>query len=160
MPLSANCQCWCMKFKAFLLHYHHDGSPWQVCSWTCHHSCWGWSIKCQHCRWTVRCSKVYCKSMATEIPEGWASWKVQRNWVMACIQPPQDPVLVAEAQRNPFISARDLKAAIDFPGQKRTVISRLKEAGLRAWHTKVKEVQTDEHKLYCLLFAESSVDRK
>jgi len=32
--------------------------------------------------------------------------------------PAQDAALVAEAQRNPFVSARDLKAAIGFPGQK------------------------------------------
>jgi len=34
--------------------------------------------------------------MATEIPEGWASWKAQRNWVVARIQPAQDAELVAE----------------------------------------------------------------
>jgi len=33
--------------------------------------------------------------------------------------PAQDAALVAEAQRNPFISARDLKAATGFPGQKK-----------------------------------------
>jgi hypothetical protein len=42
----------------------------------------------------------------------------------------QDAALVAEAQRNLFANARDLKAATNFPGQKSTVISRLKEAGL------------------------------
>jgi transposase len=46
--------------------------------------------------------------------------------------PAQDPAVVAEARRNPFFSARDLKAATGFPGQKTTLISRLKEAGLRA----------------------------
>ena len=39
--------------------------------------------------------------------------------VMARINPAQDAALVAEAQRNPFISARDLKAATGFPGQKK-----------------------------------------
>ena len=34
---------------------------------------------------------------------------------------------VAEAERNPFFSARDLKAATGFPGQKDTIISRLKQ---------------------------------
>jgi len=72
--------------------------------------------------------------------------------------PAQDRALVAEAQRNLFISARDLKAATDFAGQKTTVILRIKEAGLRARHTAVKEVLTDEHKPYCLAFAESNVD--
>jgi transposase-like protein len=46
--------------------------------------------------------------------------------------PAQDPAFVAEAEGHPFVSARDLKAATDFPGQKRRVILRLKEAGLRA----------------------------
>jgi transposase len=34
------------------------------------------------------------------------------------LSPAHDAALVAEAQRNPFISARDLKAAAGFPGQK------------------------------------------
>jgi hypothetical protein len=59
---------------------------------------------------------------------------------------------------SPFANARELKAATNFPGQKHTVISRLKEAGLRARHAAVKAVFTDEHKLYRLPFAESSVD--
>jgi hypothetical protein len=29
MPFSAICHWWCMKFKLFLLHIHHDGSPRQ-----------------------------------------------------------------------------------------------------------------------------------
>ena len=68
-------------------------------------------------------------------------------------------MLVAEAQRNLFVSARDLKAATGFPGQKITLISRLKEAGLRARHAAVKEILADENKLYRLAFAESNVDR-
>ena len=58
------------------------------------------------------------------------------------------------------MSARDLKAATSFPGQKNTLISRLKEVGLRARHAAVKELLTDEHKLYRLAFAESNVDLK
>jgi hypothetical protein len=42
----------------------------------------------------------------------------------------EDTALVAEARRNPFASARQLKAATNFPGQKRTIFSRFKEAGL------------------------------
>jgi transposase-like protein len=74
--------------------------------------------------------------------------------------PAQDAALVAEAQRNPFANARELKAATSFPGQKSAVISRLKEAGLRARHAAVKAVLTDEHQLYRIAFAESSVDRQ
>ena len=39
----------------------------------------------------------------------------------------QDAALVAEAERNPFFSARDLKVATVFPGQKDTIISRLQQ---------------------------------
>jgi ADP-heptose:LPS heptosyltransferase len=67
---------------------------------------------------------------------------------------------VAEAQRNPFANARELKTATNFPGHKSTVISRLKEAGLRARHAAVKAVLTDEHQLYRLAFAESCGDRR
>ena len=74
--------------------------------------------------------------------------------------PAQDVAFVAEAQRNPFVSARDLKAATDFPGQETTLILRLMEAGLGARHAAVKELLTDEHKLYRLAFAEINVDRK
>jgi len=73
--------------------------------------------------------------------------------------PDQDAALVAEAERNLFFSARDLKAATGFSGQKDTIISRLRVAGLRARHAAVKELLTDEHKLYRLAFAESIVNR-
>jgi len=74
--------------------------------------------------------------------------------------PAQDATLIAEAERNPFFSARDLKAATGFPGQKDTIISRLRAAGLRAQDAAVKELLTDEHKLYHLASAENNVDRK
>jgi len=74
--------------------------------------------------------------------------------------PAQGPVSVAETQRNFFVSARDLKAANGFPGQKTTLITRLKEEGLRARHAAVKKLLTDENKLYRFSFAESNVDRK
>ena len=61
--------------------------------------------------------------------------------------PAQDAALVAKADRNPFFSARDLKAANGIPGQKDTIILRLRAAGLRAQHAAVKELLTDEHKL-------------
>jgi len=73
--------------------------------------------------------------------------------------PDQDAALVTEVERNPFFSARDLKAATGFPGQKDTIISRLRAAGLRARYAAVKELLTDEHKLYRLVFAESNVNR-
>jgi len=76
---------------------------------------------------------------------------------MARFQPTSG--LVAEAARNPFFSARDLKTATGFPGQKDTIISKLKAAGLRARHAAVKELHIDENKLYRFAFAESNVDR-
>ena len=78
-----------------------------------------------------------------------------------CVSSPaQDAALVAEAERNRFFSARDLKAATGFSGHKDTIISGLRAAGLRARHAAVKELLTDEHKLYRSAFAESNVDRK
>jgi len=75
--------------------------------------------------------------------------------------PPQtNAALVAEAERNPFFSAVALKAATGFSGQEDTIISRLRAAGLRARHAVMKELLTDEHKLYRLAFAERNVDRK
>jgi hypothetical protein len=60
--------------------------------------------------------------------------------------------------RNLFASARKLKAAINFPGQKHIVISRLKIADLRVRYAVGRVVFTDDHHLYCLAFVESSVD--
>jgi len=74
--------------------------------------------------------------------------------------PAHDAALVAEAERNPFFTVSDLKAATGFPGQKDTIISRLRAAGYRARHAAVKKLLTDEHKLYRLASAESNVDRK
>jgi hypothetical protein len=74
--------------------------------------------------------------------------------------PAQDAALEAEAQKNPCVNARDLKSATGFPGQNTMLISRLKEAGLGAQHAVVKEFLTDEHKLYCLAFAESHLECK
>ena len=51
------------------------------------------------------------------------------------------------------------KLLLAFLGKKTTLISRLKEAGLRARHAAVKEILTDEHKLYPLAFAQSTVHR-
>jgi hypothetical protein len=51
----------------------------------------------------------------------------------------QDAALVAETQRNSFTSAREL------------------EAGLRAQYAAVKDVLTNENKLYHLSFSEWNV---
>jgi len=52
--------------------------------------------------------------------------------------PAQDTALVAEAERYPFFSTRDLKAATSIPGQKDTIYWRLRAASLRARHAAVK----------------------
>ena len=74
--------------------------------------------------------------------------------------PAQDAALVTDAERNPFFNARDLKAATSLPEQNDSFISKLKAAGLRARHAAVKELLTEEHKLYRFTFAESNVDHK
>ena len=80
---------------------------------------------------------------------------------MARFQPSSGCCISSQSwKRSPFFSARDLKAATGFPGQKDTIISRLRAAGLRAQHAAVKELLTDEHKLYHLAFAESNVNCK
>jgi len=86
----------------------------------------------------------------------WRDGQVERRkgtglWCVS--SPAQDAALVAEAERNPFFCARDLKVATTFPGQRNTIISRLNAAGLRAWHAAMKELLTDEHKLYRFAFA-------
>ena len=99
--------------------------------------------------------------MATEIY--WWDGQVERRigiGLRRVSSPAQDAALVAEAKRKPFISARDIKAATGSPGQKTMLISRLKEASRRAQHAEVKELPTDEHKLYHLTSAESNEDRK
>jgi hypothetical protein len=82
------------------------------------------------------------------------------TWLWRISIPAQEPALVDVAERNPFFSARNLKAATGFPGQKDTIILRLKTAGLRARHAGVKELLNDEHKLYLLAFAENNDDCK
>jgi len=96
--------------------------------------------------------RKYRRNQQVGSREGTGLWRVS--------SPVQVATLVAEAERNPFFSARDLKADTCFPEQKDTIISRLKGAGLRARHAAVKELLTDEHKLYRLAFAESNIDRK
>jgi hypothetical protein len=143
VPLFTVCQHWFKLHFFILITAHHDRSiPERVIA----------------VAETLRCSHVYCKGMATEIPEGWASWKAQGLWRIS--SPAQDAASIAKAQRNPFFSARDLKAAAGFPEQEDMIILRLKAAGLRAWHAAVKELLTDEHKLYHFAFAESNVDCK
>jgi hypothetical protein len=57
---------------------------------------------------------------------------------MACFQSSSDAALVAEAERNPFFSTRDLKDSTGFRRQKDTIISRLNAAGLSARHAAVR----------------------
>jgi len=74
--------------------------------------------------------------------------RCKRTGLWHISSPAQDAALVAKAYRKLFFSARDLKAATGFPGQKDTIISRLRATGLRARHAAMKELLTDEHKLY------------
>ena len=90
--------------------------------------------------------------MQVERRKGTGLWRLS--------SPARDAMLVAEVQRNPSVTARDFKAATGFPGQKSTLIQRLKATGLRARHVAVKELFTDERKLYRLAFAENNLDSK
>ena len=156
MPLSAMCRRWCMKLKLFLLYTHHDGSPRQRVLALAEEG--GLSAS------TVGELYGVLKSTARAwLQKYW--WNGQVGGLRATglwhvSSPAQDVALVAEAKRNPFVSARDLKAATCSPWQRRMVILRLKEAGLRAQDAAVKELLIDERKLYRLAFAGSIVDRK
>ena len=96
--------------------------------------------------------RKYRKDQQVGRLKGTGLWRVS--------SPDQDAALVAEVDRNPLLSARDLKAATGFPGQKDTIILRLRAAGLRARHAAVKELLNDGHKLYRLAFGESNVNSK
>jgi 3-hydroxyacyl-CoA dehydrogenase len=65
----------------------------------------------------------YCKDGQVGRHRGTGLWRISN--------PAQDAALVANTHRNPFVSARDFKAATGIPAQKPTLLSRLKEAGLR-----------------------------
>jgi hypothetical protein len=87
--------------------------------------------------------------------------KVGRDWVYwlwyeSCLA--QDVVLVAEAQRNSFVSERVLKGTSEFARQKNIFTLRPNDSGPRAWDTVVKGLPTNEYTLYSLTFAESNVD--
>jgi len=110
--------------------------------------------------------ELYGDPMSTAREWLWKYWRDQQvgrrkgTGLWRVSSPDQDTALVAEVERNPLFSARDLKAATGFTGQKDTIISRLRAAGLRAQHAAVKELLNDEHKLYRLAFAESNVNSK
>ena len=157
VPLFAVCQHW---LKLHVLHFHHDGSPWQVNSGMCHRCCWEGRVACQHCRGTLWSSHVYCKEWLRKYQRDGQVGRRKGTRLWSVSSPAQDAALVVEAERNPLFSLRDLKNATGFPGQKNRIISRLRAAGLRARHATLKEFLTDEHKQYCLAFAESNVDRK
>jgi len=96
------------------------------------------------------CIQKYRRSGPFGRRRGSGLWRVS--------SPVQVAALVAEAQKDPFFSVRDLTNATDFLGRKSTVISRLKASSFRARHAAVKEPLTDEHQLYRLEFAELSVN--
>ena len=61
---------------------------------------------------------------------------------------------MAETERTPFFIARELKALNGPRGQKYKIISRLGAQCLGARHATLKELLTEEHKLFRLAFAE------
>jgi transposase len=71
----------------------------------------------------------------------------------------EDARLVDEARKNPFLNSFQLKCNTAFPGCPRTARNRMTEAGLRSRSEAVKEILSEEHRLYRLAFAENNVDR-
>jgi hypothetical protein len=76
---------------------------------------------------------------------------------MVRVSTPAQDLVSSRSSKQPFRQVKWLKAATNFPGQKRTFISRLKESGLRAPYA-VMAVLTDELELHSLASADSSVD--
>ena len=68
--------------------------------------------------------------MATKYQTDGQVGRCQRIRLWHVSNPVLNAALISEVQRNPFISATELKAAANFPGQKCTVICRMKETGL------------------------------
>ena len=71
----------------------------------------------------------------------------------------QDVSLIEEVERNPFQSATSIKVNAQFPGSSRTVIRRLRDAGLFPRVAAIKDHMTDDHRLFRLAFAEENVTR-
>jgi hypothetical protein len=59
----------------------------------------------------------------SEIPDDSVSWKVPQVWLWHVSNLASVAVLVAAAQRSPFINVREFKAATNFPEQ-RLIINR------------------------------------
>ena len=82
---------------------------------------------------------------------GHGRWKIST--------PEQDARLVAEVERNPFHTTASLKAVVNFPGYKQTVINHLWAANLRSGHAIPREVHKEEPIEERLVFVVVNDDR-
>jgi len=79
---------------------------------------------------------LYRVPMSTAREWLWKYWRDgqvgrrKETGLQSVSSPAQDAALAAEAERNPFFSARDLKVATGFPGPNDMIISRLRAEGL------------------------------
>jgi len=115
-----------LKFKLFLLHSHHNGSPWQVYSRTRYRSCWGGRLSASTAGELYGVPKSTARAWLQKYRRDGQVGRHRRTGLWRVSSPAQDAALVAEAQRNPFVSARDLKAVTGFPGQKTRLFRDLK----------------------------------
>jgi len=76
--------------------------------------------------------KSTAKARVLKSQKDWQPGRRKRSGLQRVSNPSQDVALVAEAQRNPFVSKKDHETDTSFPGQKNTLISRFKEAPLMA----------------------------
>jgi len=102
-------QRWCMKFKPFLLHAHHDSSPCQVYLWTCHHPCWG-GLSDSTAGELFGVTKSTARAWLQKYRREWQVRRRRETRLWHVSSPALDAVLVDKAQWNPFVSARDLKS--------------------------------------------------
>jgi hypothetical protein len=65
--------------------------------------------------------------MVAELSDVWESWEHRGNKLQRICRAAQNAPLVAEAQRNPFIRAGELRAATNFLGKKLSLFRDLKK---------------------------------
>lgn len=65
-----------------------------------------------------------------------------------------DRALVSASRENPFMNAKQLQRETNFPGSSDTIRRRLREAGLYARRSAVKQELSEENIIYRLAFAE------
>ena len=99
----------------------------------------------------IRWIRQWRETGETSRKAGTGKWRVSTD--------AEDDRLVAEARARPFMNAVQLKRSTLFPGSRRTVLNRLKSAGLNSRRAAKKQKLTDEQRVYRLSFAEDNMHR-